>query len=251
MPELQAKDCVVVTGAAQGIGRVIAQTVSRRGAHPVLWDLDEAGLQETAELCRAAGAADVNVATVDVADEAAVSSCAQALIRNGLVPFGLVSNAGIFPRAGLLEADARLWRRVLDVNLVGAFNCARAFGAGMLENRRGAIVIISSGLALQGNARGAHYAASKAGLMALSKSLALELAPHIRVNCVLPGITETAQPLGDMTLDQMNAIGRDIPLGRVGQPQDIANMVSFLLGDDAGYITGQSYSVCGGALMAP
>jgi NAD(P)-dependent dehydrogenase (short-subunit alcohol dehydrogenase family) len=122
----------------------------------------------------------------------------------------------------------------------------------MVEAKRGAAVMIASGRALQGTPRGAHYAASKAGLVSFTKSLALELAPHgIRVNCVIPGVTETAQPLEDSTLEEVRARGSRIPLGRIGQPEDIAAGVAMLLSADAAYMTGQSIALNGGAIMLP
>ena len=243
-------DMVVVTGAGQGIGRAIAFRLAKAGASLALWDLSAGNLAETAYSCTMAGAR-VLVANVDVSNPATVDAAATAVLEENARPFALVNNAGIFPRASLFEADAGLWQKVLGVNLIGAFNCAQALARPMMSAGRGAIINISSGLALEGATRGAHYAASKAGLMALTKSLALELAPAIRVNCVLPGITETAQPLQDMDIERLHRIGEAVPLKRVGQSEDIAGMVAFLLSPDASYITGQSYSVSGGALMVP
>jgi NAD(P)-dependent dehydrogenase (short-subunit alcohol dehydrogenase family) len=111
---------------------------------------------------------------------------------------------------------------------------------------------MASGRALQGTPRGAHYAASKAGIVSFTKSFALEYADAgLRCNCVIPGVTETAQPLADSTLEELHSRGKRIPLGRIGQPEDIAKVVCFLLSDDAGYMTGQSVPVNGGAIMVP
>ena len=144
------------------------------------------------------------------------------------------------------------WEQVLRVNLTGTFLCARAVARGMKEAGQGVIVNMASGRALAGAANGAHYSASKGAIIALTKSLALDWAPYgIRVNCVIPGITDTAQPRGEMTDDELYAVGSRIPLGRIGQPQDIAAVVAFLLGDDSAYMTGQSVAVNGGAIMIP
>jgi NAD(P)-dependent dehydrogenase (short-subunit alcohol dehydrogenase family) len=129
---------------------------------------------------------------------------------------------------------------------------ARAVAKLMIEGGGGAIVNTASGRALQGAANGAHYSASKGGIIALTKSLALDWAPHgIRVNCVIPGLSDTAQPRVEMRDNELYAAGARIPLGRIGKPEDTANMVAFLLSDDAAYMTGQSVAVNGGAIMVP
>ncbi|MDT5048494.1 MAG: hypothetical protein QOG75_4382, partial [Mycobacterium sp.] len=144
------------------------------------------------------------------------------------------------------------WDQVLRVNLTGTFATARAVAARMKEAGRGAIVNTASGRALAGAANGAHYAASKGGIIALTKSLALDWAAYgIRVNCVIPGLTDTAQPRIEMGDNELHAAGARIPLGRIGQPEDIAAVVAFLLSDDARYMTGQSVAANGGAIMIP
>ena len=248
---LRAGDGMVVTGASQGIGRAVALRLASQGARLALWDVKPDGLADTAELCRKVGA-EVLTAKVDMGAAVEVAAAAAAVGAAWGAPFGFVSNAGIFPRSAILETDPALWERVLKVNLIGAFLCARYLGPMMVERKRGAVVMIASGRALQGTPRGAHYAASKAGLVSFTKSLALELAPHgIRANCVIPGVTETAQPLEDSTLEEVRARGSRIPLGRIGQPEDIAAGVAMLLGEDAVYMTGQSVALNGGAVMLP
>lgn len=123
----------------------------------------------------------------------------------------------------------------------------------MIAAGRGAVVNVASGRALQGTPRGAHYAASKAGIVSFTKSLALEMAPHgIRVNGLIPGVTETAQPLADTTLEELIERGkRNIPLGRIGQSEDLTGTVHFLLSDAAAFMTGQCLAVNGGAIMLP
>lgn len=248
---LRAGDSMVVTGAAQGIGRAVALRLASQGARLALWDVKRDGLAETAALCRASGV-EALTATVDMGVPAEVEAAAKVVGATWGAPFGFVSNAGIFPRSAILETDPAVWERVLKINLIGAFLCARYLGPMMVEKKRGAAVMIASGRALQGTPRGAHYAASKAGLVSFTKSLALELAPHgIRANCVIPGVTETAQPLEDSTLDEVRARGKRIPLGRIGQPEDIAAGVAMLLSADAAYMTGQSIALNGGAIMLP
>lgn len=144
------------------------------------------------------------------------------------------------------------WDQVLRVNLTGTFAAARAVAARMKEAGRGAIVSTASGRALAGAANGAHYAASKGGIIALTKSLALDWAAYgIRVNCVIPGLTDTAQPRVEMGDNELHAAGARIPLGRIGRPEDIAAVVAFVLSDDAGYMMGQAVAANGGAIMVP
>jgi NAD(P)-dependent dehydrogenase (short-subunit alcohol dehydrogenase family) len=243
---------IIVTGAAQGIGRAVALRVAAMGARVAVWDTQVDGVEETARLCREAGA-EARAWRVDVGSADQIEAGVEAVERTwGQQPDGLVNNAGIFPRARALDMTVSEWEQVLRVNLTGTFLCARAVARGMKEAGQGVIVNMASGRALAGAANGAHYSASKGAIIALTKSLALDWAPYgIRVNCVIPGITDTAQPRGEMTDNELYAVGSRIPLGRIGQPQDIAGVVAFLLGDDSAYMTGQSVAVNGGAIMIP
>ena len=242
---------VIVTGAAQGIGRAVALRLASPGVHLALWDVKSDGVEETAKLCREQGALSL-ARTVDVGDADAIEAAAAAFEREWGKPDGLVNDAGIFPRARALDMTLAEWDEVLRVNLTGTFLTARAVAAPMKELGRGAIVNTASGRALAGAANGAHYAASKGGIIALTKSLALDWAAYgIRVNCVIPGLTDTAQPRVEMGDNELYAAGARIPMGRIGRPEDIAAVVAFLLSDDAGYMTGQSVAANGGALMVP
>jgi NAD(P)-dependent dehydrogenase (short-subunit alcohol dehydrogenase family) len=242
---------VIVTGAAQGIGRAVALRLAAPGAHIAVWDVKYEGVEETAKLCRDKGAV-ASAYTVDVADAVQIENAVAAFDKVWGKPDGLVNNAGIFPRARALDMQLSEWEQVLRVNLTGTFVTARAVAARMKELGRGAIVNTASGRALAGAANGAHYSATKGGILALTKSLALDWASFgIRVNCIIPGLSDTAQPRVEMGEHELHAAGAKIPLGRIGQPQDIAAVVAFLLSDDAAYMTGQSVAVNGGALMVP
>ena len=241
----------IVTGAAQGIGRAVALRVAAAGAHVAVWDTQADGAEETARLCRERGALS-RAWRVDVGAANEVEAAVAAFEREWGAPEGLVNNAAIFPRARALDMQLSEWERVLRVNLTGSFLCARAVARLMKDASGGVIVNMASGLALAGAARGAHYSVTKGGIIALTKSLALDWAPYgIRVNCVIPGVTDTAQPRGELSDDELYALGSRVPLGRIGQPQDIAAAVAFLLGDDSAYMTGQSIAVNGGAIMIP
>ncbi len=246
---LEKGNSVVVTGAAHGIGRAIALHLASQAAHLDLWDVSEEGCADTAEACQQAGVT-AHARKVDVSDHEQVEAAAKtAIAAHGRI-FGLVNNAAIFPRVRILDAEPTIWRNVLGVNLLGAVFCAQALGRQMVQQSRGCIVNMASGRALEGTIRGAHYAASKAGIVSLTKSLALELAPYgIRCNTVIPGVTETAQPLADTTLEQLRSRGAKIPLGRIGQPDDIAKVAGFLFSAAASYMTGQAVAVNGGAIM--
>ena len=239
----------IVTGAGQGIGRAIALGMAREGAALVIADLDEANAGAIKrEIERVGGKA--SALYTDISNEGSVRGMIDhTLNEHGRVDI-LVNNAGIFPTSSVEEMAEEEWDRVIGTNLIGTFLCSRAVVSHLLTQRSGRIISLTSGRAFQGARHGAHYAASKAGIIAFSKSLALELAPYgITVNVICPGITDTAQPRGHQTEEQIYAQGQRIPLGRIGQPEDLPGPAIFLASDAAGFITGQTILVNGGGIM--
>jgi NAD(P)-dependent dehydrogenase (short-subunit alcohol dehydrogenase family) len=242
---------IIVTGAAQGIGRAVALRLAAPGMHIGVWDTQAKGAEASAQACVEAGAK-ARACQVDVGDTNQIEAAVSTFEREWGKPDGLVNNAGIFPRARALDIQLAAWERVLRINLTGTFLCAQAVAVRMKDIGHGAIVNTASGRALAGAANGAHYSATKGGIIALTKSLALDWAPYgIRVNCIIPGLADTAQPRVEMGDNELYAMGARIPLGRIGKPEDMAGVVAFLLSDDAAYMTGQSVAVNGGAIMIP
>lgn len=237
----------LVTGAQQGIGRAVAVALAEAGADvAVHWLDDEAAAREVAAAVREAGRRAVTV-RADVADVAAV----RAMVAEAYAGLGrldaLVANAGVFPRVPMLEMEEADWDRVLDVNLKGTFFCAQA--AARVMGQGGSITSLGS-RAMGGTVRGVHYTASKGGIAAMTKGMALELAPRgIRVNCIAPGLTDTAQPRGGSTEAELAAMGAALPWGRMARAEEIAAVAVFLASDAASMVTGQTVHVNGGSFL--
>ncbi len=240
----------LVTGASRGIGRAIAVALAQGGASVALnYAGNQAAAQEALALVLAAGAPRAKLYRFDIADSAA---CQQA-VEEVLAEFGglhvLVNNAGIAIDQLLMRLKDEDWKRQLDVNLTGAFNLTRAVTRPMVKARGGAIVNLSSVVGEMGNAGQVAYAATKAGLIGLTKSVARELASRsIRCNAVTPGFIDT-----DMTSALPEAartrMMESIPLARLGSAVDVANAVCFLASDQAAYVTGEVLKVNGGMYM--
>ncbi|HKY34008.1 MAG TPA: 3-oxoacyl-[acyl-carrier-protein] reductase [Candidatus Polarisedimenticolia bacterium] len=242
------RKAALVTGASRGIGRAIALRLAAGGSDVALVARDESRLAEVAELVRARGAR-AAVIPADLADGAAVEDAvARAQEALGAVHH-LVANAGVTADQLTMRLKPEEWDRVMAVNLTGAFRLTRAALGGMVRARYGRIVLISSVAGLMGNPGQAAYAASKAGLIGFAKSVSKELGSrNVTVNVVAPGLIETdmARALPEARREEMV---RHVPLGRLGTAEEVAGVVAFLLGEDAGYMTGAVLNVSGGLHM--
>jgi 3-oxoacyl-[acyl-carrier protein] reductase len=237
-----------VTGAGRGIGKAIALTLAQAGADVVCLSRTQANVDETATKIRDLGRQAWAFA-VDVADAASSQEAATAILKEtGSIDI-LVNNAGVTRDDLLMRMSEEAWDTVMDTNLKGAFTLCKAFARTFMKQRSGRIINIASVIGLMGNAGQANYAASKAGLIGFTKSIARELSSRgVTCNAIAPGFIET-----DMTAalneSQRQAILEKIPLNRLGQVEDIAQAVVYLAGPGAGYITGQVLTVDGGMVM--
>jgi 3-oxoacyl-[acyl-carrier protein] reductase len=238
-------DTAVVTGGAQGLGRAVAKRLLQDGANVSLWDRDAAALQVAA--AELGGLGRVHTRQVDVVDERQVGQS----VENTLDQFGaisiLVNNAGIAgPNCETWKLDLGDWRRVIDINLTGVFICCRAIVPTMLGTNYGRIINISSVAGKEASPSIVAYAASKAGVIGLTKTLARELArTDIRVNCVTPAAIVTAI-LDGWPKDYVATLLAKIPMGRFGTPEEFASMVAWIASREASFSTGATFDLTGG-----
>ncbi len=231
----------VVTGSSRGIGRAIALQLARDGMNVVVnYREDKKGAEETVNEIKKLGKDAIAIAA-DISKPEEV----KAMIKATASKFGgidvLVNNAGINRKFSIDELSLEEWKEMIDINLNGAFYCSKE-ALSYLKQSKGCIVNISSMNAIKGSTRNAHYGTSKAGLIGLTKSLARELAKFgIRVNAVAPGYVMT-----DLIKGREEELAKDVPLGRIAKPEEIANVVSFLASDKASYITGEVICANGG-----
>jgi 3-oxoacyl-[acyl-carrier protein] reductase len=238
----------LVTGAARGIGRAIAEELAGQGADIVVGDLQADWCADTVAAVQAKGRKAMALA-LNVADAASVEAGVEEVVK----AFGridlCVNNAGITKDGLLIRMTEEDWDAVLDINLKGTFLMTKAVARPMMKQRSGAIVNIASIIGLIGNAGQCNYSASKAGVIALTKSTAKELAGRgIRVNAVAPGFIQSKMT-DALSAEVRQQMLDNIPLKRFGSPEDVARVVAFLAGDAASYITGQTLSVNGGMAM--
>lgn len=235
----------IVTGSARGIGLAIARRLLASGANIALWDIDASALAQAETDLKSSGS--VKSFQVDVTSVESVTKATEATAN----AFGkidiLVNNAGIAgANAKLWEADPAEWQRVLNINLTGPFLCCRAVVPHLLKNNFGRIVNIASIAGKEGNPNASHYSASKAGLIALTKSLGKELATTaVRVNCITPAVIET-DILKQMTEAHINYMLSKIPMNRFGRAEEAAALVAWLCSEDCSFSTGAVFDLSGG-----
>ncbi len=239
----------IITGASRGIGKVIAEETAKAGAKTICVSRSLSDVERVAK-----GINDQGFTAIAMACDITSGEQYQELVKSINEKFGsidiLINNAGVTKDGLIMRMSEDDWDVVINTNLKGAFNGTKAVTRHMMKQRSGRIINISSVVGLIGNAGQANYSASKAGLIGLTKATAKELASRgITANCIAPGYIET-----DMT-NQLpekikNALIEQIPLGRIGQAKDIASTVCFLASEDAGYITGQTFTVDGGMVMS-
>jgi len=242
----------LVTGGGSGIGRGVALRLASRGDRIALCDLNQDGLQETARMIQSAGG-EASTATVDVRDRAAVRNwCDQIMRQCGRIDY-LFSNAGVTSRSPVHDMAFAEWRRLIDTHVTGSFNVCQAALSHMVKNGSGAVVITSSDYAIIGMKEASNYAAAKTALYSLTKALALEFAPNIRVNAIGPGPIDTPLLRSRGTAaewgERVKGYEARLPMARMGTPGDVASVVDFLLSDRASYMTGQLLQPNGGQVM--
>ena len=251
MAENNAIEACVVTGAGSGMGREIAVEAAKIGWHLVLWDVNEEGLSETAgRVEKVDSSIKVVTAKVDVSNAEACLKAAEEAHSKGFVARYIAAAAGIIAFESLMREDTKNAERIMNVNYYGTVNVMRSFHKGLAKTRGSAVLFGSTESYLGGSIFHA-YAASKHAILGYARSAAHELGPlGVRVNCVCPGITRTGmyipEQLGEEAMKMDRELQAKIPLRRICEPQEIANVVLFLLSDKASYITGTSLVVDGG-----
>jgi 2-hydroxycyclohexanecarboxyl-CoA dehydrogenase len=245
----------IVTGGAspRGIGRATAHRLARDNWAVAIFDLDAAACADVAdEVAREHGVPTLGIG-VDITDEEAVEDAVSQVLESLPQLVGLVNNAGVSSPVPFLDVTTAEWKRVLEVNVNGTFNVTRAAVRAMVANRLGRIVNISSASAERGGGvyGRAAYSGSKAALLGIARTLARELGPYgITVNSVAPGSIDTDIMGGRLTEERISTMLLELPVGRIGTVDDVAGVINFLLGREAGYITGATYDVNGGSHIA-
>jgi len=242
----------VITGGGSGMGRATALRLARNSDQVCICDLKSDAVTSTAEQIRTEGGS-AFIGVLDVRDQAQVNAwIAQVIEKFGQIDC-LFSNAGVNARATVANMTLAQWQLLIDTHVTGTFNFCQAVLRHMVERKSGAIVITSSDFAIVGVPNAANYCAAKTALYSLTKSLALEFAPHIRVNAIGPGPIDTPLLRANRTAEEFESARRTfesrLPMKRLGQPEEVAAVVDFLLSDRASFITGQLLQPNGGQVM--
>ena len=238
----------IVTGASQGIGKIIAFELAKSGAHVACISRNKKAIESIVDEITINGG-QASSFPCDISDADTLSEIITEIIKENSRIDILVNNAGITKDSLLMRMSIEQWDDVINTNLKGAFHCTKAVVRYMMKNKFGRIINITSIVGLTGNAGQANYAASKAGLIGMTKSIAKEVASRgITANCIAPGWIETSMT-DKLSREVKNEFLSHIPVGRIGSPDDIANAVIFLASDEAGYITGQTITVDGGRII--
>ena len=238
----------IVTGASQGIGKIIAFELAKSGAHVACISRNKKAIESIVDEITINGG-QASSFPCDISDSDTLSEIITEIIKENSRIDILVNNAGITKDSLLMRMSIEQWDDVINTNLKGAFHCTKAVVRYMMKNKFGRIINITSIVGLTGNAGQANYAASKAGLIGMTKSIAKEMASRgITANCIAPGWIETSMT-DKLSGEVKNEFLSHIPVGRIGSPDDIANAVIFLASDEAGYITGQTITVDGGRII--
>ena len=241
---------IAITGGGSGLGRAASRIAAQGGAALVLGDLNKEGLDVSADAILSDGG---QVSTLEM-DVRKADDCqrlaALALEKYGRLD-GAVCGAGVSGDVPVMDMTFQEWQRVIDINLTGVFLSTQAMARAMIQaGNGGSLVTITSDLAIRGRPTAAHYVAAKAGVIGLTKSFALALASdNIRVNTLAPGITDTPLARAGRTQEQMDERARAVPFGRIGQPEEIGDVICFLLSDASRWMTGQTVYVNGGMVM--
>lgn len=250
---LDKKVAIITAAAGAGIGQASARRMAEEGAVVVVTDAHARRVQEVAQAMTADFGYEVVGLTVDVRNVNHVTAMVDATLeRHGQIDI-LMNNAGLNKLSPVWEMDDETWRSVIDVNLTGTFNCIRAVLPHMIERGSGAIVNMASMAGWVGSSDGeAHYSAAKAGIMGLTRAVAAEAGRHgIRVNAIAPGLVYNEFLNRIYPKEFFDRFAKRVPLGRVGEPSDIADLVLFLASDMSRYITGEVVSISGGSVMVP
>ena len=245
-------ELVVVTGAGGGFGRAFCRRFARDGAKVAAWEVDDKLGEDIVREVRNEGG-DIRLFKADLANPADIDTAVKATLDAYGAPYCLINNASIFARVSALDMPLATWEHTFKVNITAPFLIARAFARPMIANRRGVIINIASGRGVEGAVNGVGYGCTKAAILSLTKTLALEWAKHnVRVNAIIPGVSFTAQPLAATTPEELIERGKEtIPLGRIGYPDDMAGLAAYLVSADASYMTGQGVAMNGGRLLVP